>query len=334
MATVRDEWLGQVVEEALDPDIPICDPHHHLWERPGGNNYLLGELLADIGGGHRIAETVFVECSAGYRESGPEEMRPLGETEFVHGVAMEAARGGSRTNVAAGIVGTVDLLLGDGAGAVLEAHMQASDRFRGIRHRAPWDASPEVGIGQKAPKELLRDGTFRRGFDHLRRLGLTFDAWLYHPQLSDVVDLARAFPDVPIILNHVGGLLRMGPYRANQNEAVDNWKRGIAAVAGCPNATIKLGGLGMATAALGLQEGPKPPSSGTVSEVLGPYILYCIEQFGPDRCMFESNFPVDKVSYSYTVMWNAFKRIAEGFSPSERACLFRDTAARVYRTAD
>ena len=335
MASEREAWLGQVVEEPLDPDVPICDPHHHLWDRSARlpslpyPRYLLEELLQDTGAGHRVTQTVFVQCSSEYRESGPEEMRPLGETDFVEEIAVRSARGESGTAVVAGIVGFADLTLGDAVTPVLEAHMEASQRFRGVRHRTVWDA--DVGIGPNAAKGLMQDRKFREGLARLGEMGLSFDAWLYHPQLMELVDLARAFPSLPIILDHIGGLLGTGPYAGNREEAVQNWKRGMSELATCPNVTVKVGGLGMEMCGFGWHEKATPPTSTALAEAMGPYYLYCIEQFGVDHCMFESNFPVDKLAYSYTVMWNAFQRMTQGFSQEERAALFQGTAVRVYR---
>jgi len=338
MVNERETWLRMTLEEPLDPGLPICDPHHHLWDRPArqdrpGNRYLLEELLQDIDEGHNIIQTVFVECRSMYKRDGPQEMQPVGETEFVQGIAAQSASGQyGTTSVAAGIVGHADLTLGGAVAAVLEAHMEASsNRFRGIRHSSTWDASTDIGSYMNSRKELLLDSRFREGFGCLQRYGLSFDAWLYHPQLPELADLARAYPDTPIIVDHIGGLLGTGPYDQKREEVFQQWKTGIDELSACPNVVVKLGGLGMPMCGFGWNERTTPPSSTELAEAMVPYYHWCIEQFGVDRCMFESNFPVDKVSYSYTVMWNAFKRISKNFSPDERAALFHDTAARVYR---
>ena len=329
MVTVREEWLDLVAEEPLNPDLPICDPHHHLWEYPN-NRYLLKELMQDIGGGHRVTQTVFVECAWAYRDSGPEEMRPVGETEFVQEVALQSASG--PTGVAAAIVSFADLTLGDKVTPVLEAHIEAGkDRFRGIRHRTAWDGNPEVWPHEGTRQGLIMDRKFREGFARLDRLGLVFDAWVFHPQMPELGDLAQTFPNVPIILDHVGTPLLIGPYGGKRPEVIQKWKGSITSLATYPNVTVKLGGLGMGMCGFGWDQNTKPPTSAELARAMSPYILHCIEQFGPERCMFESNFPVDKASYSYTVMWNAFKRISQGFSPTEQAALFQGTAARVYR---
>jgi L-fuconolactonase len=338
MATEHGAWLGMIIEEPIDPELPICDPHHHLWDRLAredrpADRYLLEELLQDIGGGHNIVHTVFVECRSMYRSYGPQEMQPVGETEFVQGIAAQSASGQyGATMVAAGIVGHADLTLGAAVTAVLEAHIAASsNRFRGIRHSSVWDASTDIRPYMNPAKGLLLDSKFRQGFGCLQKYGLSFDAWLYHPQLSELADLARAFPDTTIILDHIGGLLGTGPYAGKREEVFQQWKKGITELSACPNVVVKLGGLGMPVCGFGWNEQTTPPNSTELARAMAPYYHWCIEQFGVDRCMFESNFPVDKASYSYNVMWNAFKRISVAFSPEEKAALFHDTAVRVYR---
>ena len=328
----RDQWLDQVQEDVLDPDLPICDPHHHLWDHPR-SRYLLDELLRDTGSGHRVVATVFVECMSMYRASGIEALRPVGETEFVNGVAAMSASGGyGATRVAAGIVGFADLSLGERVGAVLDAHMAASPRFRGIRHAAAWDASPAVRNSHtNPPPGLLGDARFRRGFAELERRGLTFDAWLYHPQLAELLDLARAVPGTTIVLDHFGGPLGIGPYEGHRAEVLAAWKPAIRALGECENVVVKLGGLVMPINGFGFHRGERPATSDELVAATRDYYLHAIDAFGPGRCMFESNFPVDRASCSYRVLWNSFKRIAAGFSAADRAALFHDTAARVYR---
>jgi L-fuconolactonase len=320
------------MEEILEPERPICDPHHHLWDHPG-RRYLLDEVLADTGSGHNVVSTVFVECRSMYRAAGPPEMRPVGETEFVNGVAAMSARGGyGATRIAAGIVSFADLTLGDQVAAVLDAHLAASDRFRGIRHAAGWDASPDVRNSHTDPPPgLLGDARFRRGFAELAPRGLTFDAWLYHPQLPDLIELAKAFPDTTIILDHLGGPLGIGPYAGRRAEIFAGWKGAIRTLADCPNVVVKLGGLVMPLNGFGFHKREQPITSVELAEATRAWYLHAIDCFGVERCMFESNFPVDKVSCSYRVLWNSFKRLAAGFSATERAALFHDTAARIYR---
>ncbi len=332
MTTEHETWLALTEEAPVDPELPICDPHHHLWDRPG-DRYLLEEFLKDAGAGHNIVKSVFVECKAMYRESGPEEMRPVGETEFVQETGARAARERSKTAVASGIVGFADLTLGNKVAPVLEAHIAAGkDRFRGIRYISTWDANPaEIMATQNAPRGLLLDNRFREGFACLQKYGLSFDAWLYFPQLMDLVDLARAFPDTVIIVDHIGGMVRVGPYAGKDDEVFRDWKRGISALAACPNVAVKLGGLGTPRCGFGWYKQATPPGSEEIARSVAPYFSACIELFGVERCMFESNFPVDKASFSYNVMWNAFKRLARDFSARERAALFHDTAVKIYR---
>ena len=333
MVTEREAWLKQTMEDPLDPDLPICDPHHHLWDRPG-SRYVLEDLLQDTGAGHNIVQTVFVECRSEYRTDGPEEMRPLGETEFVESIAVRSASGQyGAMRAAAGIVGFADLTLGAAVAPVLEAHTAASkDRFRGIRHISAWDGSPDIR-SSAGTAGLLLDPKFREGFACLQQYGLSFDAWLYHPQIADLTDLAKAFPGTTIILDHVGGPLAIGPYAGQREKVFEDWKEAIAALSTCPNVVVKLGGLGMPICGFDWHERAAPPPSEELAATMAPYYMWCVEQFGASRCMFESNFPVGKVSYSYTVMWNAFKRIARDFSPEDRAALFHDTAVRAYRLA-
>jgi predicted TIM-barrel fold metal-dependent hydrolase len=327
----RDRWLAQVTEEILEPALPICDPHHHLWDHPK-SRYLLDELLADTGSGHNVVATVFVECMSMYRAAGPEPLRPVGETEFVNGVAAMSASGRyGATRVAAGIVSFADLRQGERVGEVLDAHMAASPRFRGIRHAAGWDASEKIRNSHtNPPPGLLADGDFRRGFAELGKRGLTFDAWLYHPQLRELIDLARAFPQTPIVLDHFGGPLGIGPYEGKRAEIFVEWRGAFRELAGCPNVVAKLGGLAMPVNNFGFHRRERPATSAELADATRDWYLHAIDCFGPSRCMFESNFPVDKASCSYAVLWNSFKRIAAGFSAADTAALFHDTAARFY----
>jgi len=330
---VRDDWLARVREEILEPDLPIVDPHHHIWDRPGWR-YMIDDLAADLGSGHNIAATVFVQCRSMHRADGPEAMRPVGETEFVNGVAAIGASGlYGKQRMCAGIVGHADLTLGAAVREVLEAHITAGGgRFRGIRHISSWDADESLmNPGYPVPERLFEQDAFREGFAELGKLDLSFDAWLYHPQIPELTDLARTFPETPIILDHCGGPLGIGPYTGRGDEVFSAWKASITELATCPNVTVKTGGLGMRINGYDFHEHADPPSSDRLAEAWRPYIDTCIEAFGADRCMFESNFPVDKGSYSYPVYWNACKKLASGASASEKTDLFSGTAARVYR---
>ena len=331
-----NDWHALRQEEALEPEIPICDPHHHFWdyrsERIPYQRYLLHELAEDMNSGHNVTSTVFVEARSMYRTTGPEEMRPVGEVEFVQGLAAASASGlYGPGRAAASIVGHANLNLGDGVKPVLEALQAASpNRFRGIRHSVTWDPHPEVEntAAHNMPNQMSSDN-FRAGARVLASMGLTLEGWMYFPQMPELAEFAKAVPDLTIILNHIGGLLRVGPY-SNSDETLATWRQGIAAAAECPNVVIKLGGIGMPRTGFDWHLRDVPASSEELANDMAPLVNYCIEQFGPDRCMFESNFPVDKVSYSYNVMYNAFKRLSVGYSASERAAMFHDTAVRVY----
>jgi len=330
----RPEWLARREEAILDPDLPIVDPHHHLVDRENTGRYLLPDLLADTGSGHNITATVYLEWLSMYRAGGPVEMRPVGEVEFANGVAAMAASGiYGNTKVCAGIVGYADLALGARVERVLEAMITAGGgRFRGIRFISashPDDAARGSSVNR--PAGLLMDGKVREGFARLHPLGLSFDAWMYHTQLGELVDLARAYPATPIVLDHVGGPIGLGPYGGKRDEVFAEWKRSIAELARCPNVHIKLGGLGMRLFGFDVHEGESPPSSEQLASAWRPYIETCVALFGSNRAMFESNFPVDKGSGSYHVFWNAFKRIAAGCSADEKADLFSGTATRFYR---
>jgi predicted TIM-barrel fold metal-dependent hydrolase len=322
-------WLAKVREEAIEPEPLIIDPHHHLLE--GYGRYFLDELLDDLGSGHDIVATVSVQCGYAVRQSGPVELRPVGETEFVVGIAEEAERRKTNTKVCAGIVGAADLALGEKVADVLRAHIDvAGHRFKGIRHITA--QHEEVHTGRPpAPARLMADPSFRKGFAELGKLGLTFDAWLYHTQIPELTDLALAFPDTPIVLDHLGGPLGVGPYRGKRDLAFREWEAAMKDLARCPNVHVKLGGLGMAVIGFDFHEKPRPPSSDELATAWRPFLQTTIELFGADRCMFESNFPVDKGMFSYAVAWNAFKRIASGASAAEKRALFHDTAARFYR---
>jgi predicted TIM-barrel fold metal-dependent hydrolase len=333
MAT-NDEWLDRVQEEIIDPDLPICDTHHHLWgyrDEWVEKRYLMDEIQKDLQSGHNIVSSVFIECRAMYRADGPDEMKPVGETEFVNGIAAMAASGlYGKTRIAAGIVGAADLRLGAPVRAVLEAQIAAAPaRFRGIRRTGAWDPDPRIARAS-GPGTYL-DPKFREGLAELAPLGLIFEGVCRHPQLAEFVDLARALPDTAMVLNHLGGVAGIGAYAGKREEIFVEWQDRIAELAACPNIVMKLGGINMDYSGFGWHENPKPPTSQELCDATRRYYETAIEHFGPDRCMFESNFPVDKISCSYQVLWNSFKRMTKSYSADERAKLFHDTAARVYR---
>ncbi|HEY8610823.1 MAG TPA: amidohydrolase family protein [Roseomonas sp.] len=330
---VREDWLAQVQEEILDPGLPIVDAHHHLWDRPG-SRYLLDELLCDTGSGHDVRATVYVQARSMYRAEGPEEIRSLGETEFANGVAACSASGlYGPIRACAGIVGMVDLMLGDALAPLLERHIRAGgDRFRGVRNQTAWHASPEINSNPVPPRPgLLSEPAFLRGAARLVEHGLSLDIWAYHTQLDEVLALARALPELSLVLDHCGGPVGAGPYQGRRAEAFAEWSSRVRLLAGCPNVVVKLGGLGMAVGGFGFELQDVPPSSEQLAATWHPYLETCVDAFGAERCMFESNFPVDKGSYGYAVLWNTFKRFAAPVSDDEKIALFSGTAIRTYR---
>ncbi len=328
------EWLALRHEEALEPDLPIIDSHHHLWWRPGFV-YLLDEFLADANTGHNIRGSVFVDCGAFYRKTGPAHMAPLGQLEAINGIAAMAASGTyGKTLACAGIVSTADLTLGPAAAEVLDAQIAASGgRFKGIRLIVKWDPDEQLNNGRViVPRDLMQDADFRAGFATLGPRKLSFDTMIYHPQIPELAERARAFPDSTIILDHSGGLVaNTRTYAARKDEATALWRKNMAELAKCPNVYVKLGGLGMPYLCFGHDKLPKPASSQELAESWGPILKHCIDVFGPNRCMFESNFPPDKETCSYPVIWNAFKRVAASYSAQEKQALFYGAAAKAYR---
>jgi predicted TIM-barrel fold metal-dependent hydrolase len=332
----RGDWLAAAEEEEiLDPDLPIIDPHHHFWDASGlsGEAYLLDEWRRDVGSGHNVEATVYIECETGYRADGPIAMRPVGEVEYIAELTAGADGDGGSTCAAAGIIGLADLTLGEEVDPVLAAMESAgAGRFKGIRQGAGWDDDPIIGNNHAAggPGLYLRQG-FRRGLSSLSKRNLSFDALAFHPQLMDVVDLARACPDASLIVNHTGMPLGYGPYAGKADEVHRHWATSMRELATCPNVTMKLGGMMMRLASFDYHTAAKPPTSAQLADLWRPYIEASIEWFGADRCMFESNFPVDKMGIGYAALWNAFKRIAAGASDDEKRALFADTARRAYR---
>ncbi|GAA6188374.1 amidohydrolase family protein [Litorivita sp. NS0012-18] len=325
----RPEWLGKLREDILEPDLPIIDPHHHLWDRLGP--YFCDELLADLTSGHNVKASVFIQCRWAHKTDGPEHLRPVGETEFVVGVAEEAAAKNPAINACGGIVAFADLTKPDLLDETIEAHKAAAKgRLRGIRHITAVDPGFDDALPDIKPRLMMQED-FRAGFAKLAGHGLSFDAWLYHPQIAEFTDLARAHPETVMVLDHFGGPLGVGPYRGRGDDVFADWKASMSELAKCPNARVKLGGLAMDVNGFDLHLHPLPPSSGEMARLWRPYMETAIELFGADRCMFESNFPVDRGACDYPVLWNAFKRIAAGASANEKAALFHDTAAKVYR---
>jgi L-fuconolactonase len=328
-------WLAQSKEEVLEPGIPIVDPHHHFWDRrPENSLYLFPEFLEDIrDSGHQIRGTVFVDCTSMYRAQGDRQYACIGEVEFVNGIAAMSASGGyGALRAGAGIVGGVDLMGGAAAGEVLQACIdRAPDRFRGIRQLTAWDAHPDVNLLDFTTPLMLSDRKFREGFAQLAPLGLSFDAFLYHPQMPELIDLVDAFPDTTIIINHFGARAGLGPYAQNRDETFHHWAAHMRELAKRPNVSLKLGGIGMRLAGFGFHDRDEPPTSQQLADAWRPAFETCMEAFGPDRLMFESNYPVDKSLCTYRVVWNTFKRLAASLSAAEKGKLFAGTAIRVYR---
>lgn len=329
---VRTEWLTGLREDIFEPDLPIIDAHHHIWDRPG-EQYLLDDFAADIASGHRIVGSVFMQCGFGYASDGPPERRPVGETRrMVELLAQREAGTGRPAGICQGLVGYVDLRLGDRAVAVLEAHLEAGKgRFKGIRQSSASDGAILSTMTTTPPPGLLADAGFRRGYRCLSALGLTYGAWMYHPQIHELIDLVTALPDVRVVLNHLGGPIGIGPYRGKQRGVFERWKAVMIRLAERPNVFIKLGGMARPVVGCEFGAAPLPPSSSEMVTAWRPYIETCIEAFGPDRAMFESNFPVDKGECSFHVLWNAYKQMTSGATRREREELVAGSARDFYR---
>lgn len=336
---IRPEWLASRHEDPLDPDRMIVDAHHHLYDRPG-HRYLFEDMLEDIASGHNVRATVHVQARSMYRTSGAPEMRSVGETEFANGVAAMSESGlYGDARVCAAIVGYADLLDGEAVRPVLEAHIAAgggstpgNGRFRGIRQTAVWDPDPSIGNpAYPTTPDMLETDQFRSGFAQLAPLGLSFDAWVLFHQIPRLTQLARDFPDTQIVLNHCGGVMGSARFKDRRDEIFPQWSAALADLAQCSNVAVKIGGLGMGLSGFEFAGMAQAPSSQMLADAWRPWVETVIETFGPERAMFESNFPVDKGSYSYCVGWNGFKRIAAPLDNDEQDHLFWRSAARVYR---
>jgi L-fuconolactonase len=328
-AAQQDAWIALTAEAVIDPGLPICDAHHHLWRDTGhtGWPYLLEDLHRDTGAGHNVVQTVFLECHAEYRQSGPEHLRSVGEVAFV---AESAGRSAQTENATiAAIIGNADVSLGDAVEVVLDALEEAGrGRFRGIRYSTAQDTHPPLKMRESASMD---DPAYLQGVRRVGALGYSYDAMVYHPQLLELVDVARACPDTPIIINHLGCILGTGPYKDQREDILADWRAAMAALAACPNTYLKLGGIGMPMMGFRWDKQARPPTS---EELVAPWrepIGYVIDQFGAERCLFESNYPVDKRGAGYVVLWNAFKRATSDYTSEDRLNLFHNTAARAYR---
>lgn len=328
---VRPDWLQRYSEPVLEPDLPIVDAHHHLLEGHG-HSYMLPDYLEDIGTGHHLLASLFVECRTFYRSYGPDDRRSLGETEFANGVAALTASGAyGPARICGGIIGNVDLRLGERAGEALEMHIAAAGgRFRGIRNVAAWHKDGIRATSANPQPGLMLQPDFRRGFAWLATLGLTFDAWVIHTQLNELIDLARAFPDTTIICDHIGGPVGIGPYVGKRNEVFAEWSKLMRELSRSPNVSVKLSGMGMHVIGFDFPTRERPPSSLDLAGAWKPYVDLCIDAFGVKRAMFASNFPPDKATCSWVVLWNAFKHLSTEYSVDEKRALFCETACRVY----
>lgn len=336
--SVDGEWLSLNREPAIEPELKIIDPHHHFWDRPGFR-YMLDDFLADIADGHNIVGSVFVEGGSRqqvggsmYRADGPEELRSLGETEFVDDLAAVARTGRhGPAGLCAGIVSYVDLRLGEAVKPVLARHAQMP-RVRGVRNMTAWHADPAIrNRDLDTTPGMLDEPAFRKGFAALEEFGFSFDALVFVPQIPELVGLSRAFPGVRIVLDHLGGVMGAGSYAGRRNEAFLEWRAHLAELARCPNVHVKIGGLSSPRGGFGLDGRARPAQSDELAGHWRPYVETCIELFGAERCMFESNFPIDKQWVTYASVWNAFKIITRNCSASERHALFFQTAGDFYR---
>ena len=330
-----DAWLNQVQEEVIEPERPVIDPHHHLWKKRLGRDYLLPELWSDTGSGHNVLKTLFMECRAFYLRTGPDYLRPLGETTFIADLARQSEQEKDQATIA-GIVAHADLTLAEESEdkllELLEKHQAVCNgKFRGIRHAGAHDERPgDLFIPGAAPPGLYRLASFRKGLRLLGVMGLTYDTWHYHHQNPDFLDLARNVPESTLVLDHFGTPLGVGVYQNSRDDIYRQWKQDVADIAGCDNVYAKLGGMAMPDNGFGWDKADRPPDSDEFVARQEKYYLHMIDCFGAERCMFESNFPVDRLSISYPVLWNGFKKMTADFTAEEKHALFYGTAQRVY----
>jgi predicted TIM-barrel fold metal-dependent hydrolase len=320
------EWLDQVVEDIIEPELPILDPHHHMWPQGQGLPYTRDDLHRDADAGHNIVKTIFMECGSAYNRDAPEHLRSLGETTYIADQAFS-----DPNPLIAGIISSIDLRRDD-RDELIDAHLAASrELFRGVRDALARASHPEaMMIPGTCPENLYLDPSFRRGVARLGERGFTYDSWHYHHQNSEFLELARATPGTTMVLDHFGTPVGVGPYASQREEIFAQWKKDIAEIAKCPNVVAKIGGLAMPDNGFGWHTADRPATSDEFIAQQSRYYLHAIECFSPARCMLESNFPVDRLSLSYGVLWNAYKKMTVHFSASERADLFYGTAARTY----
>jgi predicted TIM-barrel fold metal-dependent hydrolase len=326
----RQARLDLVHEEIIDPERPIIDPHHHLWHHDR-TPYLLEQLRSDTGSGHAIEKTIYIECGSEYRTDGPEHLKPVGETEFVVEIAAASKAGDGAT--ISGIVAHANLMSGELVDEVLEAHEEAGrGLFRGIRHSGAHDMSPDVRPSHSnPPADLYTRGDFQEGVRRVAKRGLTLDVWNFHRQIPLLTELARAVPEVTIVFDHFGGPIRIGPYKGKREEIYTQWRLDVAELAKCENVVAKLGGMAMPVNGWHWHNRDTPATSDELVEAQGDYYFHTIDCFGPERCLFESNYPVDRQSISYPVLWNAYKKMAKSFSEEEKQAMFYGNSKRIYR---
>ena len=332
-------WINKVQEEIIDPDRKIIDPHHHLWHGPNDPSgiqesyrYLLQDLWKDTESGHNIKKTIFIDCGQEYYSEGPERFKPVGETEFVVEIAEQASEDKSKAQIA-GIIGHANMMLGSSVKEVLELHSEkGKGLFRGIRHAGGWDDDERVKNAHSHPTpHIYLEEKFQEGLQELSSLEMVFDTWHYHNQIKDLTKLAKSIPDLVIVHDHFGGPLGIGPYKGKREEIFDQWKEDINELSQCKNVFSKLGGLAMPVNGWDWHKREVPASSDEIVSEQSRYYLHTLECFGPERCMFESNFPVDKQSVSYHVIWNAYKKLTHEFSEQDKESLFYGTAEKVYK---
>ena len=328
-------WLNQVKEDIIDPDLPIIDPHHHLWhgdnQLAGSFPYLMEQLSEDTNSGHNIIGTIFMECAQGYYLNGDEKYKSVGETEFVINIIEESKNISGPTNIL-GIISFADLMLGSEVKDVLDKHIiTGKGLFKGIRHAAGWDHNNEIQNSHSNPvKNIYYETSFRKGAEELIKLNLTFDAWHYHHQINDLSIFSKNYPELTIIHDHFGGPLGVGPYQGKRDEIFKKWKDDISLLAESKNVYAKLGGLAMPVNGWNFHKNDKPATSNQIVEMHNDYYSHTLECFGVERCMFESNFPVDRRSVSYHVIWNAFKKMVTDYSDKDKNKLFFQNAKDVY----
>ena len=339
--TVDLDWLKKIREDVIDPEQRIIDPHHHLWPKTTEGsanvkrlrlyNYMLEDFWQDTSSGHNVTDSVYIECSEFFWNSEKEHLNPVGETEHIKGLAQLSQKNSTKTSIS-GIIGHANLLLGKDVNEVLERHIDiGGNLFKGIRHAGSWDPSDKINNSHhNPPRDMYLMKEFGEGVKALRNKSLVFEAWQYHHQLTQVVHLARNNPDLVIVLDHFSGPLGVDSYATKKEEVYDNWKKDLKELSRCDNVFAKLGGLAMPVNGLGFETNPNPPTSNEFMSIQRQFYLTTIDFFGTERCMFESNFPVDKYSVSYHVLWNAFKNLVKDFSQTEKDHLFFKTASNVY----